>query len=191
MRRFKPLTVPLAAFLVFCLAASPFWAAAKDTAKTTAKATILHDEAKQGDFGPAKPDGKVTLRISKPGVYVILGTGIDAIDDVDAFVFEVTGKMPFDFCLIADAAEFKKLRSIDAEGKVTEIAFGSTNPRFGVPRNISKTKLPPGKYHVEMMFGPQAALGDWIVKIAPHDDATTLEGFCKAPVEPTTAEKMK
>lgn len=191
MRRIIRLTVPLAALFFFSLAAAPSWAAAKETARKTATATILHDEAKQGDFGPAKPDGKVALRISKPGVHVILGTGIDAIDDVDAFVFEVTGKMPFDFCLIADAAEFKKLRAIDAEGKVSEIAFGSTNPRFGVPRNISKTKLPPGKYHVEMMFGPQAALGDWIVKIAPHDGEKPIEGFCKPPIEPTTAEKMK
>jgi hypothetical protein len=186
MQRFL-LTVPVMAFLVGSWAASPSFA----VAKVAVKPTVLHDEAKQGDFGPTKPEGKVTVRVSKPGVHVILGTGIDAIDDVDAFVFEVTGELPFDFCLIADAAEFKKLRSIDAKGKVTEIAFGSTNPRFGVPRNISKAKLPPGKYHVEMMFGPQAALGDWIVKIAPHDGEKPIEGFCKPPIEPTTAQKMK
>jgi hypothetical protein len=183
MLRFIPLTASAAMFLTLALAATQSRAAAKEI--------LLHDEAKQGDFGPGKHDAKVALRVSKPGVYVIRGTGIDAIDDVDAFVFEVTGKNPFDFCLIADAAEFKKLRSIDAQGKVREIAFGSTNPSFRVPRNISKTKLPPGKYHVEMLFGPNAAIGTWIVKIAPRDEGKPVEEFCKPPVELTTAEKMK
>ena len=155
------------------------------------KETLLHDEAKQGDFGPTKPAGKASLKVAEPGVYVIQGTGIDAIDDVDAFVFEVAGDKPFDFCLISDAAEFKKLRAIDAKGKVREIAFGSTNPAFRVPRNIHKSKLPPGKYHVEMFFGPNAAIGEWIVKIATHDGKNPLVNFCKPPKDVSVADKMK
>ena len=155
------------------------------------KEELLHDEARHGDFGPVKPSGEVSLKVSGPGVYLVRGTGIDAVDDVDAFVFEVAGDKPFDFCLIGDAAEFKKLRAIDARGQAREIAFGSTNPSFRVPPNIHKTKLPPGRYHVEMFFGPSAAIGEWIVKIAAHEGENTRVDFCKPPGEPGVAEKMK
>ena len=176
-------TALTAVFLALSSATSPSFAAVKET--------IVYDESKQGDLGPAKPDAEVAVRVTKPGVYVIQGTGIDAVDDVDAFVFQVEGDKPFDFCLVADAAEFKKLRAVDADGTVREIAFGSTNPAFHAPRDITKTGLPPGKYHVEMLFGPQGAIGTWVVKIAPRDGKTPAELLCKKEAEPTTAEKMK
>ena len=176
-------TTFVAMFLASTLATLPSSAAVKET--------VVHDESKQGDLGPAKPDAKVAVRVSTPGVYVIRGTGIDAVDDVDAFVFQVEGDKPFDFCLVADAAEFKKLRAVDADGTVRDIAFGSTNPAFHAPRDITKNGLPPGKYHVEMFFGPQGAVGEWVVKIAPRDGKAPTEPLCKKEAEPATAEKMK
>ena len=106
------------------------------------KEELLHDEARHGDFGPVKPSGEVSLKVSGPGVYLVRGTGIDAVDDVDAFVFEVAGDKPFDFCLIGDAAEFKKLRAIDARGQAREIAFGSTNPSFVFRRTFTRRNCP-------------------------------------------------
>ena len=152
--------------------------------------TIIYDEAKQGDFPVVAPNTPPTIKISKPGVQVIQGTGTDTIDDSDQFVFEVTGDKPFDFCLLADPAEFKKLRSVDADGKDKEIAFGSTNPKFRAPRNISKTELPPGKYHVEMHMGPDGVVGTWTAKFAIRDGGPVVD-LCKEPGEPTVAEKMK
>ncbi len=154
------------------------------------KERLLHEEARDGDFGPVKPLGEVSLKVAEPGVYLVRGTGIDAVDDVDAFVFEVAGDKPFDFCLIGDAAEFKKLRSIDAGGRVREIAFGSTNPSFRVPPNIHKTKLSPGRYHVEMFFGPSGAIGEWVVKIATQEGDKARVDFCKPPRQQSVAEKM-
>ena len=183
MHRSMLLSATTSAFIAFAMATPPSFAATKES--------VVHDEAKQGDLGPTKPDAEVAIRLTKPGVYVIKWTGTDALDDVDAFVFQVGGDKPFDFCLVADAAEFKKLRAIDADGTVREIAFGSTNARFGAPRNITKKGLPPGKYHVEMMFGPQGAIGEWVVKIALRDGAAPTGLLCAEAVEPTTAEKMK
>ena len=161
----------------------------ESVADDAAAPVVIYDEAKQDDFGAAKPKDAPAVRITKRGTYLILGSGIDAIDDVDAFVFEVTGKEKFDFCLLADAAEFKKLYSVDADGKPTELAFGSTNPKFGRPRNISKLGLSPGKYMAEMYFGPQGAVGTWSVKIAVGQKSS--KNFCVEPPEPSTAEKMK
>ena len=151
----------------------------------------LHDEAKQGDFGWTKPDAKPAFTIRQPGVHVVRGTGIDAVDDADAFVFEVRGRKPFDIAVVSDAAEFKKLRSIAADSKVTEVAFGSTNPSFRAPRDIVKNGLPPGRYHIELLFGPQGAVGEWFVKIRPHGGAAPAEPLHKPTPEPTTAEKME
>jgi hypothetical protein len=153
--------------------------------------TLLLDEAGQGDLDWAKPDAKPAFEISRPGVHVLRGTGIDGLDDADAFVFEVTGEKPFDIAVVSDAAEFKKLRSIAADGKVAEIALGSTNPTFRAPRDIVRDGPPPGRYHVELLFGPQGAVGEWFVKIAPRDGAAPGEPLHKPGPEPTTADKMK
>jgi hypothetical protein len=118
--------------------------------------SVVYDEAREGDLGPIKPDSKATVRATRPGVYVVKGAGTDAVDDVDAFVFEVTGKTPFDFCLEADAAEFKWLRAVSADGKVTDVAFGSTNLSYRAPRNIHKSDLPPGTYRVVKEAGFRA-----------------------------------
>src|SRR5262245_42618613 len=82
------------------------------------KETVIYDEAKQGDLGKAGAESPVKFRIDGPGIHVIRGTGTDTLDDEDMFVFEVTGKKLFDFCLQADCAEFKKLKAIDKDGKV-------------------------------------------------------------------------
>lgn len=153
--------------------------------------TVLHDEAKQGDLKWAKTDSKPTIKVNKTGVFVIRGTGVDQLDDADAFVFEVTGSRPFDIAVVGNAAEFKKLRSIAADGKAKEIAFGSTNRRFRVPRDIVKQGLPPGRYHVELLFGPQGALGEWFVKIAPRDPNAPARQLHKAQASPTSATKTK
>jgi hypothetical protein len=152
---------------------------------------IVYDEAKDGDLTSAETDAKPVLTASEPGVYIVQGSGIDALDDLDAFVFEVGGDKPFDFCLIADAAEFKHLYSIKADGSTEKVAFGSTNAKFGAPPNISKNGLAPGKYQVRMDFGPQGAIGNWIAKIAPRAGDAANESLCEPPAEPTTAEKMK
>jgi len=154
----------------------------------TPEETVVYDEARSGDLGPAKPSDDAKIRVSDPGVHTIKGTGADAVDDCDAFVFEVACGEAFDFCLVGDAAEFKKLRSIDPDGTVKEIAFGSTNLTYGVPRNIIEVGLKPGEYHVEMFFGPGGAGGDWVVKIAPRSEASSQPLF-KPPVEITAAEK--
>jgi len=160
------------------------WAAA------AAEPTVIHDEIRQGDFGAVAPSAAPTLRITEPGVKVITGTGTDGLDDTDQFVFEVAGDKPFDFALLADPAEFKKLRSVGADGTATEVAFGSTNPRFGVPRNISRTELPPGRYHVEMYMGPQGVVGAWTCRIAIRDGGPPPD-LAREDPEPTVAEKMK
>ena len=159
-------------------------------ADSAAAETVIYDEARQGDFAAVAANTPPKITISKPGVQVIKGTGIDTLDDTDQFVFEVTGGKPFDFALFADPAEFKKLHSVDAEGKSKEIAFGSTNPKFRAPRNISKTELPPGKYYVEMHMGPDGAVGNWTAKIAIRDGSPPVD-LSKEPSEPTVAEKMK
>ena len=159
-------------------------------ADDASKETVLYDEAKEKDFD--KPDAKAApaVRFTKPGVYLVLGTGIDAIDDVDAFTFEVTGDQKFAFCLIGDAAEFKKLHSVAADGKTKELFFASTNPRMGRPRNIDLKDLAPGKYLVEMYFGPQAAIGPWSVKSAVGQKDLG-DSFCVEPKELSTAERRK
>jgi hypothetical protein len=153
--------------------------------------TVLLDEARDGDLDWTKPDAEPAVKVTRFGVHVVRGTGIDSVDDADAFVFEVTRGKAFDIAVVSDAAEFKKLRSIAADGKVAEIAFGSTNPSFKAPRHIVKNGLPPGRYHVELLFGPQGALGEWFVKIAPRDADAPPEALYKPEHEPTTAEKMK
>lgn len=155
------------------------------------QATIIYDEAKRGDFGPTSPESKVAIRVAKPGVYVIKGTGTDAIDDADTFVFQVMGDKPFDFCLAADAAEFKWLRAVAADGTVRDVAFGSTNLAFRAPRNINKRGLPPGTYRAEMFFGPDGASSDWVAKIAIRNGMPNAEPLCRETIEPTTAQKMK
>jgi len=152
---------------------------------------VLHDEARHGDLKWAKPDSKPTIKVSKTGVFVIRGTGVDAVDDADAFVLEVAGSKPFDIAVVGDAAEFKKLRSIAGDGKVKEVAFGSTNGRFRAPRNIVKQGLSPGRYHVELLFGPQGAVGEWFVKIAPRDTNAPPRLLHKAQADPTSAAKTK
>jgi hypothetical protein len=152
---------------------------------------VLHDEATHGDFKWAKPDSKPAIKISKAGVFVVRGVGVDALDDADAFVFEVAGGKPFDIAVVGDAAEFKKLRSVDKNGKVKEVAFGSTNGRFRAPRNIVRHGLPPGRYHVELLFGPQGAVGEWFVKIAPRDPNAPPRELHKARPEATTAAKTE
>jgi len=183
MRHLLAVTVFLIA--VLAIAGAPSRCAAE------AGETVLLDEAKQGDLGWAKPDAEPAVKITRPGVHVLRGTGIDAVDDTDAFVFEVTGEKPFDIAVVGYAAEFKKLRSVAADGKVAEIAFGSTNPSFRAPRDIVKNGLPPGRYHVELMFGPQGAVGEWFVKIALRDGAAPGEPLHKPQPGPTTADKMK
>jgi len=155
------------------------------------KEKVLHDEARDGDLKWVKTDSKPTVKVSKIGVFVIRGTGVDAIDDADALVFEVAGGKPFDIAVVGDAAEFKKLRSIAKDGKVKEIAFGSTNGRFRAPRDIVKHGLPPGRYHVELLFGPQGAVGEWFVKIAPRDQNAPPKELHKARPDPTSAAKTK
>lgn len=155
------------------------------------KETVIYDEAADGDFDAAAYDSEPAFSVGETGAYVVKGTGIDAVDDVDSFVFEVTGEKPFDFCLIADPAEFKKLRAIDKDGNAEEVAFGSTNPRFNAPRNISKMNLPPGRYHVEMYFGPQGAVGDWLAKVAIRADGEPIENLCVEEEAPSTTAKMK
>ena len=56
---------------------------------------VAYDEAKQGDLGPLKPDSKTAVRVTTPGVFAVKGTGTDAVDDADAFLFEVAGDKPF------------------------------------------------------------------------------------------------
>ncbi len=152
---------------------------------------VAYDEARDGDLGPAKHDGTAAVRVAELGVHVVRGAGADAKDDVDAFVFEVAAGTAFDFCLVGDAAEFKKLRSIGADGVVKEVAFASTNLAFRAPRNIEAAGLPPGRYHVELMFGPNGASGPWVAKIAPRDGATPVEGLCRDAAGPETAERMR
>ncbi len=152
---------------------------------------VAYDESKQGDLAPAKKETKSLFKISKPGVYVVRGHGTDSSDDVDAFVFEVAEGKTFDFCLVAGAAEFKWLRAVEKDGSTRDIAFGSTNLSFRVPRSISKNGLPAGKYRVEMMFGPDGAAGDWIVKIASGVERKPGTPLCVEAVDPTSAEKMK
>lgn len=160
--------------------------------KDAAPEKVVYDEKKDGDFGQAKYTDKPAVRMTERGVYVIKGHGIDNVDDVDAFVFEVAGGKEFDFSLIAEAAEFKKLRSIDAEGKVKEVAFGSSNPSFRRPRNIYEKGLPPGKYHVEMYFGPSGASGPWTVKIAVRNEGESPRAdLHQEPKRLTSAEKVK
>jgi len=176
--------------LVLALFVSPHLIPARSLLAAEVSETVVYDEAKNGDLPAVAPNAEPAIRISEPGIKVIRGTGIDAVDDTDQFVFEVAGDKPFDFCLLADPAEFKKLRAVDKEGKEKEIAFGSTNPGFRAPRDISKTELPPGKYHVEMHMGPQGAVGNWLCKIAIRDGAAPVD-LCKPQPEPTVAEKMK
>lgn len=153
---------------------------------------VVYDEAKDGDFGHAKYDAKPAVRLTGQGVFVIKGHGIDNVDDVDAFVFEVAGGKEFDFSLIAEAAEFKKLRAIDAEGKAKEVAFGSSNVSFRAPRNIYVKGLKPGKYHVEMFFGPSGASGPWVAKIAVRDEGEAArEDLHQEPKRLTSADKVK
>ena len=154
---------------------------------------VVYDEDKQGDLGQVESnDDEATVSVAGEGVYVLKGAGQDAVDDVDAFLFEVTGKLPFDFCLVADAAEFKWLRAIDAQGKQKDVAFGSTNFSFKAPRNIMVNDLPPGRYRVDMAFGPDGASGEWVAKIAPRPKDKSRSGpLCAQAVDPTTAEKMK
>ena len=177
-------------FIIFLLAAPAITGLCPDCLAASAE-TVLHDEAKHGDLKWAKADSKPTIKISKTGVFVIRGTGVDALDDADAFVFEVTGSKPFDIAVVGDAAEFKKLRSIATDGKAREIAFGSTNGRFRAPRDIVKHGLPPGRYHVELLFGPQGAVGDWFVKIAPRDPKSPPRQLHKAQPDPTSAAKSR
>lgn len=182
MHILRILPVSLAATLLLLLTHP---ALAADSAET-----VIYDEAKQGDFPAVAPNSEAKIKIAEPGIKVIKGTGIDTVDDTDQFVFEVAGDKPFDFCLIADPAEFKKLRAVDKDGKDKEIAFGSTNPKFHAPPNISKTELPPGKYHVEMYMGPPGAVGNWVCKIAIRDGGAPID-LCKVQPEPTVAEKIK
>jgi hypothetical protein len=164
---------------------------AAEKKSTFDRETVVYDEAKEGDFGPVAPDSKIAVHVRQPGVHVVVGTGTDAVDDVDAFCFEVTGDKPFDFGLVADAAEFKWLRAIEGDGSVRNVAFGSTNLGYRAPRNIIKDGLPPGKYCVEMFFGPDGAGGKWVVKIAPRDGTPRTEPLFKEAIELTTADKMK
>ncbi len=179
----KTLAAAAITALAFALNAAPLLGQLKEK--------LVYDEARDGDFGPAKPDAKAAIRLTQPGIHVMKGTGIDVKDDCDAFVFEVAAGKAFDFCLVADAAEFKKLRSIGSDGMVKEIAFASSNLAFRVPRHIKMTGLPPGKYHVEMLFGPNGASGNWVVNIAIRDDDTPIEGLCKEALGFETIEKMK
>ncbi len=153
---------------------------------------VVHDEAKDGDFKQSKPEDKPAVRLGERGTFVVQGHGVDNADDVDAFNFEVAAGSVFDFSLVAEAAEFKKLRAIDAEGKVKEIGFGSTNPSFRVPRNIYLKGLPPGKYHVEMYFGPGGASGPWVAKIAVRgENEAAREDLHQEPKHLSSAEKVK
>jgi len=164
--------------------------AGRDTLAAPAE-VVVYDEARQGDLKWAKPDATPAVTVSEAGVFVVRGTGIDALDDADAFVFDVTGSKPFDIAVVGDAAEFKKLRSVAPDGKVRQIAFGSTNRQYRVPPNILKHGLPPGRYHVELLFGPQGAVGEWSVKIAPRNPNVPPRTLHKAQAAPTTAAKTK
>lgn len=177
------------AVMISLVAPTSTLAEVKQTAPS--RETLVYDESKHGDFGPLKADSKVVVRVTKPGVFVIKGTGTDAVDDADGFLFEVTGEKPFDFCLLADAAEFKWLRSVDANGSTKDVAFGSTNLAYSVSRNLTKNGLPPGTYRVEMFFGPDGASGEWLVKIAPSDGTPRTMPLCQEAVELSTAEKVK
>jgi len=172
----------LALMLVGCVAVS-------SAVAEKPKEFVAYDESKQGDLPQATPDSPPVLQINKPGIHVVQGIGTDAVDDVDTLVFEVEGDKPFKFALVGDAAEFKKLRVVEEDGTLRDVAFGSTNPVFRAHRNITADDLAPGRYHAELAFGPNGAMGEWFIKISAGGGETGPL-FTK-PVYKSTAEKQK
>jgi hypothetical protein len=152
---------------------------------------IVYDEAVHGDLAADRADLRPNVRATELGIHVVKGTGEDVKDDIDVLVFEVAAGTAFEFCLVADAAEFKKIHAVGADGQLKEIGFASTNLGFRAPRNLSLTGLPPGKYVVELMYGPNGASGPWVAKIGVREDDTPLASLCADLESPDSAHKMK